>query len=211
MAMGERDDGNAYLNAFLKRSIAACPRAGVDADTVVRSKLRTRLLVLERAGRDATPSRIVDPSKRADARRPDLLRNRRSSRVRPGRGAAAPFARGAAAAPSPPRRFARYAPLHALWERSTFGAVAASNANAQQMRAALRANPDLTGAFLLVVRSAQPALVGCRGIVVQEFAAALRFVPPRNALRTVAKRGSTFAVQYGDVRVLLRGGDLVGR
>ena len=206
------DSSDAFLNAFLSRSIAACPRAGVNAEAVVRSKLRTRLLVLERAGRDATPSRIVVPSKRADTRRPDPLRNRRSSRARPGRGgAAAPFARVAVVAPRPPRRFARYVPLHALWERSTFGAVAAANANAQQMRAALRANPDLTGAFLLVVRSAQPALVGCRGIVVQEFAGAFRFVTPRNALRTLAKRGSTFAVQYGDVRVLLRGSDLVGR
>ena len=204
-----------YVDEFLRRSIDACPRAGVNPEAVVRSKLRTRLLVLERVGRDAAVRvpRDVKSSRAPKTKRrrlavPAALRHRRSSRVRPGRGAAPlPFTEPLS---SKQRRFSRYAPLHELWKRSTFGALAtAAKVSEQQVRSALRTSPDLTGAFLLIKRSVQPALVGCRGIVVQELATALRLVTPRNELRTVAKCGSTFVFTFGGVKVALKGDDLV--
>lgn len=96
----------------------------------------------------------------------------------------------------------RYLPLHGLWSKY----VSHLLEGAGPMTAGDRIiKADFHGAFVTVARARSPSMVGLEGIVLQETENVFRIVTPDNALKTVPKAGTVFALRHGKYAVRING------
>jgi len=92
-----------------------------------------------------------------------------------------------------------YLPLNEMWQTYMLELLGPSFRLAIAEARLLKA--DLHGAFIFVTQSKNPDIVGCGGILLQESQETFRVITPQHTVKTIAKRGSVFAVDLSFFKV----------
>jgi ribonuclease P protein subunit POP4 len=233
-------DPNAWLEQFLRDLVATNPKSGADAEQVIQSKTKDKVLLLDSASAQFS----VDDVRAAEAKRRALGGGTGGGGTRRRLSATQKKRRGFHAIPEESRRWEVFAPLHALWRGYAAGllegggggggggggsggggggGVAGSSGGGRGGAPAAAAawaeaerrlrGADLHGAEVRVDACSCPSRVGAAGIVVRDTALTLQLITAGDALHVVPKKGAVFSFEAPGPwsrRVTVRGDLMLG-